>query len=112
LAILPTGAGKSLTFQLPSLLLPHTTLVLSPLIALMKDQVQALQANGIAAAYLNSSLSPEEERAVKQQLADGSLKLLYVSLLCRNGRGHSPRRDQADLPGAGDAAAPGDTGAA
>ena len=77
--LMPTGGGKSLCYQVPALALDGLTLVISPLIALMKDQVQALQANGIAAAYLNSSLSPEEERSVKQQLAEGSLKLLYVS---------------------------------
>ncbi len=77
--LMPTGGGKSLCYQVPALALDGLTLVISPLIALMKDQVQALQGNGISAAYLNSSLSATEETAVKKQLAEGTLKLLYVS---------------------------------
>ena len=77
--LMPTGGGKSLCYQVPALALDGLTLVISPLIALMKDQVQALQGNGISAAYLNSSLRAEEETAVKKQLAGGTLKLLYVS---------------------------------
>src|SRR5216117_2944521 len=61
-ALLPTGGGKSLCFQLPALLQPGLTVVVSPLIALMKDQVDALQASGVAATFLNSSLPPEESR--------------------------------------------------
>src|SRR5256886_10727076 len=61
-ALLPTGGGKSLCFQLPSLTRPGLTVVVSPLIALMKDQVDGLQENGVPATFLNSSLSPEESR--------------------------------------------------
>src|SRR5687767_5390516 len=62
-ALLPTGGGKSLCFQLSALARPGLTVVISPLIALMKDQVDAMQASGVAAAFLNSSLSSEESRA-------------------------------------------------
>ncbi|MBX2974265.1 MAG: RecQ family ATP-dependent DNA helicase [Flavobacteriales bacterium] len=77
--LMPTGGGKSLCYQIPALALDGLTVVVSPLIALMKDQVQALQSNGIAAAYLNSSLQFNEERLIHQQLRHGELKLLYVS---------------------------------
>ncbi|MEM1135752.1 MAG: DNA helicase RecQ [Bacteroidota bacterium] len=79
LVIMPTGGGKSLCYQLPALALEGTALVISPLIALMEDQVQALRANGISAAALNSSNSVEEIRTIESGLADQSLKLLYVS---------------------------------
>lgn len=77
--LMPTGGGKSICYQLPALLLDGLTLVISPLISLMKDQVGSLRGNGIAAAYLNSSLLPEEEISVKQQLHRGEIKLLYIS---------------------------------
>ena len=77
--LMPTGGGKSLCFQVPALALDGLTVVVSPLIALMKDQVQALQGNGIPAAFLNSSLEFNEERLIQQQLRNGDLKLLYVS---------------------------------
>lgn len=79
LALFPTGGGKSLCYQLPALLLPGLTLVVSPLIALMKDQIDALKTKGIAAARLDSSLSAEEYREVLNQTRSGSLRLLYVA---------------------------------
>ncbi|PCJ53599.1 MAG: hypothetical protein COA70_07800 [Planctomycetota bacterium] len=78
-AVLPTGGGKSLCYQLPAILLPGTTLVISPLIALMRDQVLALHKLGIPAASLDSSQSLSEREAVEQAFAEGRLKLLYVS---------------------------------
>lgn len=79
LAVFPTGGGKSLCYQLPALMFNGLTLVVSPLIALMKDQVDALQKLGIAAARLDSSLSKEETFAIFDSIQNGSLKLLYVS---------------------------------
>lgn len=77
--LMPTGGGKSLCFQLPALMMPGITLVISPLIALMKDQVDALRANGIEAAFLNSSLSAFEMNAVMQNVQSGKVKILYVA---------------------------------
>ncbi|QDS97825.1 RecQ family ATP-dependent DNA helicase [Adhaeretor mobilis] len=79
LAIFPTGGGKSLCYQLPALLLDGLTLVVSPLIALMKDQIDFLQAKGIAAARLDSSLTREENLQVFSDLQSGKTRLLYVS---------------------------------
>lgn len=79
IVLMPTGGGKSLCYQVPALLFEGLTLVISPLIALMKDQVQALNANGIPAAYLNSSLNSAEEKEIEAQLERNELKLLYVS---------------------------------
>ncbi|WP_193210777.1 RecQ family ATP-dependent DNA helicase [Luteolibacter marinus] len=79
LAVFPTGGGKSLCYQLPALLLDGITLVVSPLIALMKDQVDALRARGVAAARLDSTLERDEYDRVMQALGDGTLKLLYVA---------------------------------
>jgi ATP-dependent DNA helicase RecQ len=78
-ALLPTGGGKSLCFQLPALLRPGLTVVVSPLIALMKDQVDAMQAAGIAATFLNSTLKPEESRSRLAGLHRGEFVLLYVA---------------------------------
>src|SRR5688572_21895003 len=78
-AVMPTGAGKSLCFQLPALLLDGPTVVVSPLIALMKDQVDALRARGIAAAALHSGMLPFERQAAETALAGGHLKLVYVA---------------------------------
>lgn len=79
IAIMPTGGGKSLCFQLPALALEGTAIVISPLIALMKDQVDALKANGISATFFNSSQPYEEQQQVLQDLQNGKLKLLYVA---------------------------------
>ena len=79
LALLPTGGGKSLCFQLPALVSPGLTVVVSPLIALMKDQVDALIASGVAATYLNSSLSSDESRARYRGLHTGQYRILYVA---------------------------------
>ena len=79
LVIMPTGGGKSLCYQIPAMLREGTGLVVSPLIALMQDQVTALRELGIEAEFLNSSQSPEERRAVMTKLRQGRLQLLYVA---------------------------------
>lgn len=79
LALFPTGGGKSLCYQLPALLFDGLTLVVSPLIALMKDQVETLQSKGIEAARLDSTLEPSEINRIYDAMEDGSLKLLYVA---------------------------------
>ncbi len=79
LVIMPTGGGKSLCFQLPALLKQGVTIVVSPLIALMQDQVQQLADNGIAATFLNSSISTEERRDRAAAIYNGEIKLLYVA---------------------------------
>ncbi|HEY9899337.1 MAG TPA: DNA helicase RecQ [Pantanalinema sp.] len=79
LVILPTGGGKSMCYQLPALALDGMAVVVSPLLALMKDQVDALLSNGIAAATLNSSLSADEKRRTYQAIREGAIKLLYLS---------------------------------
>src|ERR1700712_2819129 len=78
-ALLPTGGGKSLCFQLPALVRPGLTVVVSPLIALMKDQVDALQSAGVAATFLNSSLAAGESRPRLRGLHNGEYRLLYVA---------------------------------
>ncbi|MCL4126487.1 UNVERIFIED_CONTAM: hypothetical protein GTU68_041882 [Idotea baltica] len=77
--IMPTGGGKSICFQLPALALSRTTIVISPLIALMKDQVDALTANGISASYYNSSQESYLQNETLKKLRDGALKLIYVA---------------------------------
>jgi ATP-dependent DNA helicase RecQ len=79
LAVLPTGGGKSICFQIPAVVLGGLTVVVSPLISLMQDQVDAAAARGLPAACLNSSLSPDEQTRVRSAIRDGSLRLLYVS---------------------------------
>ncbi len=78
-AVFPTGGGKSICYQLPALLLPGITLVVSPLIALMKDQIDALTARGIDAARLDSTLDAQTYREIMQRLREGRLRLLYVA---------------------------------
>lgn len=78
-ALLPTGGGKSLCFQLPALARAGLTVVISPLIALMKDQVDSMQAAGVAATYLNSSLTPDESRVRLRGLHNSEFKMLYVA---------------------------------
>ncbi len=79
LVIMPTGGGKSICYQLPALVLPGVTLVISPLIALMKDQVDGLLANGIPAAFVNSSQVEEEQQDIYDRLIQQKIKLLYVA---------------------------------
>ncbi|MCI9263483.1 MAG: DNA helicase RecQ [Oscillospiraceae bacterium] len=79
LGVMPTGGGKSLCYQIPALLLPGLTLVISPLISLMKDQVMALRQAGVSADFLNSSQSEEEMRSVYRRAWAGEYKLLYVA---------------------------------
>jgi ATP-dependent DNA helicase RecQ len=87
MCVMPTGGGKSLCYQLPSLARQGTTIVVSPLIALMKDQVDTLQDLGIAAKLINSSLTAGEQADVMREMADGSLDLVYVAPeRLRNGR--------------------------
>jgi len=77
--LMPTGGGKSMCFQIPALCFDGITIVVSPLISLMKDQVQALQSNGIKADFFNSSISPQEENDVIDRATKGEIKLLYLS---------------------------------
>lgn len=79
LVLMPTGGGKSICYQVPAMLLDGLTVVISPLIALMKDQVEALRANGIKASFLNSSISSVEQDAVMWAAKLGELKLLYIA---------------------------------
>ena len=79
LGIMPTGGGKSLCYQIPALVLEGVTVVISPLISLMKDQVAALSEAGIQAAYLNSTLTPQQMQLVYQRTREGAYQLLYVA---------------------------------
>src|ERR1700681_4779435 len=78
-AVLPTGAGKSLCYQLPAVALGGLAVVVSPLISLMKDQVDALSARGIPATFINSSVDPEEREARLARAVRGELRLLYLA---------------------------------
>src|SRR5438045_9416053 len=77
--VLPTGGGKSLCYQVPALVLPGLTVVVSPLISLMKDQVDALTAKGLPAAFVNSTLTATQSAERFQRAARGEIKLLYVA---------------------------------
>ena len=79
LAVMPTGAGKSICYQVPALMLPGVTLVISPLISLMQDQVKSLNENGIHAAYINSSLSDSQISRALEAAAKGTYKIIYVA---------------------------------
>lgn len=79
LAIMPTGGGKSICYQLPAMILPGLTIVVSPLIALMKDQVDALKVNGIAAGFYNSSLNAKDTSLLRLEIENQRLKLLYIA---------------------------------
>ncbi len=79
LVLMPTGGGKSLCYQIPALLRDGVGVVVSPLIALMQDQVDALAQNGVSAAFLNSTQTPEQQRDVRQRLLAGEIELLYVA---------------------------------
>ena len=79
LVVMPTGGGKSLCYQLPPLVNETTDVVVSPLVALMKDQVDALEAIGYPAAALHSGLSPDERRQIRDRLAAGELRLLFTA---------------------------------
>ena len=80
LAIFPTGSGKSLCYQLTATLLPHLTLVVSPLLALMKDQLEFLKRKGISAASIDSSLTPDENQQVMRDVREGKIKILMISV--------------------------------
>lgn len=79
LVLMPTGGGKSLCYQIPALMMRGTAVVVSPLISLMKDQVEALRANGIEAGSMNSGNDSTEDMMVRNRCMNGSLKLLYIS---------------------------------
>ena len=79
LGVMPTGAGKSMCYQVPALMLEGITLVISPLISLMADQVAALKAAGVPAAYLNSTLTPRQMDLALERACQGAYKIIYVA---------------------------------
>lgn len=93
LAIMPTGGGKSLCYQIPALIFKGITIVVSPLISLMQDQVSSLKENGVPAEFLNSSLEFSEYLETVKKLKDGEIKIVYVSpgrTCVRQNDGHLP----------------------
>ena len=97
LGIMPTGGGKSMCYQLPGLMLPGLTVIISPLISLMRDQVQALTAAGIPAAYLNSTLTAAQAKGVYRSLYEGRIKLLYVAPERLDGEGFSALAEKISI---------------
>ena len=97
LGVMPTGGGKSMCYQVPALLLPGLTLVVSPLISLMKDQVAALKEAGAPAAYINSSLTGEQLRTVYSRARQGAYKLIYIAPERLEGEGFAALAREADL---------------
>lgn len=97
LALMPTGGGKSICYQIPAITMDGLCVVVSPLISLMKDQVESLRANGIEAAFLNSSLDPAEQKVVEDDVYYGRLKLLYVSPEKLVSQNFLPLLDQAKV---------------
>lgn len=79
LGVMPTGAGKSLCYQIPGIMLPGLALVISPLVSLMGDQVRSLVAAGVRGSYLNSTLTPGQQRTVMQRAEAGTYKIMYVA---------------------------------
>ena len=79
--IMPTGGGKSMCYQIPALLLPGITVVISPLISLMRDQVMALKSAGVPAAYLNSTLNQAQVQTFYRNLTNGQFKIIYVFVI-------------------------------
>ena len=79
LVLMPTGGGKSLCYQIPALIRPGTGVVISPLIALMQDQVDTLVEQGVNAAYLNSSIDRDRQRDIEMQFRQGNLDILYIA---------------------------------
>jgi ATP-dependent DNA helicase RecQ len=96
--VMPTGGGKSICYQIPAILLPGTTLVVSPLISLMKDQVDALAALGVSAAFLNSSLSWKETKQTLAKAAAGEYKLLYIAPERLEAESFAPLVQQLSVP--------------
>lgn len=97
LVVMPTGAGKSLCFQLPAVARGGVALVVSPLIALMKDQVDAMQALGVPTTFINSSITPEERQQRLQSVIDGDIRLLYVAPERFRGGGFARRLSRANI---------------